>query len=64
MTTAADTYAMRHATALDLLAKLQQAIENMPEPESMHGNWGYVGNISHINGQLRELLDFVGGDDA
>jgi hypothetical protein len=64
MTTAADTYAMGHATALDLLAKLQQAIEDMPEPDSINGDWGYAGNMSHINGQLRELLAFAGGNDA
>jgi hypothetical protein len=64
MTTAADTYAMGHATALDLLTKLQQAIEDMPEPESINGDWGYAGNMSYINGQLRELLAFAGDDDA
>jgi hypothetical protein len=64
MTTAADTYAMYHATALDLLAKLQQVIEDMPEPESINGNWGYAGNMGHINGQLRELLAFASGTNA
>ena len=55
---------MGHATALALLAELQQAIEDMPEPESINGNWGYAGSMSHINGQLRELLAFAGGKDA
>jgi hypothetical protein len=64
MTTAADTYAMGHAAALDLLAKLQQAIEDMPEPESIKGDWGYAGSMSYINGQLRELIAFAGGNDA
>ena len=64
MTTACDQYAMCHATALALLAELQQAIEDMPEPESINGNWGYAGSMSHINGQLRELLAFAGGKDA
>jgi len=36
----------------------------MPEPDSINGDWGYAGNMSHINGQLRELLAFVSGDDA
>ena len=64
MTTASDQYTMGHATALALLAELQQAIEDMPEPESINGNWGYAGSMSHINGQLRELLAFAGGKDA
>jgi hypothetical protein len=64
MTTAADQYTIGHSAALSLLAQLQQAIEDMPNPESINGNWGYAGNMSYINGQLRELLAFVGGKDA
>jgi len=64
MTTAAETYAMGHATAMALLAQLQEAIQDMPEPDSINGNWGYAGNMSHINGQLRELLAFASGNDA
>ena len=64
MTTASDQYAMSHATALALLAELQQAIEDMPNPESINGNWGYAGSMSHVNGQLRDLLAFAGGKDA
>jgi hypothetical protein len=62
--TATTEYAKGHATALALLAQLQQAIEDMPEPESINGNWGYAGSMSHINGQLREVLDFASGKDA
>ena len=61
MATAADTYAMGHAAALALLTQLQQAIQDMPEPESINGDWGYAGNMSYINGQLRELLAFTSG---
>jgi hypothetical protein len=64
MATAATEYAKGHAAALELLAQLQQAVEDMPEPDSINGDWGYAGNMSHINGQLRELLAFVGGSDA
>jgi hypothetical protein len=64
MATAATEYAKGHAAALQLLAQLQQAVEDMPEPDSINGDWGYAGNMSHINGQLRELLAFVGGSDA
>ena len=62
--TATTEYAKGHATALALLAQLQQAIEDMPEPESINGNWGYAGSMSHINSQLRELIAFAGGKDA
>lgn len=62
--TASNQYAIGHAAALSLLADLQQAIEDMPEPESVNGDWGYAGNMSHINGQLRELLAFASGKDA
>jgi hypothetical protein len=62
--TATTEYAKGHATALALLAQLQQTVKDMPEPESINGDWGYAGNMSYINGQLRELLAFVGGKDA
>ena len=64
MATAATEYAKGHAAALELLAQLQQAVEDMPEPDLINGDWGYAGNMSHINGQLRELLAFAGGSDA
>ena len=64
MTTAADQYAIGHSAAMGILAQLQQAIEDMPDPESINGDWGYAGNMSYINGQLRELLAFAGGHDA
>ena len=64
MTAAANEYARGHATALNLLAELHEAIEDMPDPESIKGNWGYAGSMSYINGQLRELLAFARGSDA
>ena len=60
-TTAADEYIKGHAAALALLAQLQQAVEDMPDPDSINGNLGYAGSMSHINGELRELLRFVEG---
>jgi hypothetical protein len=61
MTTAADQYAIGHAAALQLLTQLQEAVQDMPDPESINGNWGYAGNMSYINGQLNELLAFASG---
>ena len=58
---APDTYAARHAEALALIDSLRDLIEDMPEPESDGINWGHVGSMGHINGQLRELLGFVEG---
>ena len=62
--TATTKYAKGHAAALALLAQLQQTVEDMPEPDSINGNWGYAGSMSHINSQLRDLLAFAGGKDA
>jgi hypothetical protein len=59
---AEDQYAVGHATALGLLDTLQQAIENMPNPESINGNWGYAGTMEEINSQLRNLLSFTTGE--
>jgi hypothetical protein len=56
-----DEYAARHAEALALIDSLRDLIEDMPEPESDGINWGHVGSMGHINGQLRELLGFVEG---
>jgi hypothetical protein len=64
MTTAEIEYAKGHAAALELLAQLQDSIEDMPEPESINGNWGHAGNMSYINGQLRELLAFASGKNT
>jgi hypothetical protein len=64
MTTAADTYAVRHANALALLANLKGAIEDMPEPDSINGDWGYAGSMNHICAQLSELLASAGGNHA
>jgi hypothetical protein len=64
MATAADQYTISHAAALSLIAELQQAIEDMPDPESINGDWGYAGSMTHINDQLRGLLAFVGNDNA
>ena len=61
---AANEYAKGHAMAMALLADLQQAIEDMPNPESISGNWGYAGSMNHINSKLREVLAFAGGGDA
>lgn len=60
-TSLSNSYVAGHATALDLLARLQEAIQDMPEPEADGVNWGHVGSLSHINGQLRDLLAFANG---
>lgn len=60
MNRASDAYATEHAEALALLAQLQQAIEDMPKPESPGINWGHAGSMNRVNSQLRELLGFVG----
>jgi len=64
MITAENQYAINHARALELLAQLQQAVEDMPDPESINGNWGYAGNMCYINGQLHELITFAGYGNA
>ncbi len=56
-----DEYCAQHAEALALIDSLRDLIEDMPEPESPGINWGHVGSMGHINGQLRELLGFVEG---
>lgn len=62
--TATTEYAKGHAAALALLAQLQQTVEDMPEPDSINGDWGYAFNMTHINNHLRDLLSFAGGKDA
>jgi hypothetical protein len=64
MASAATEYAKGHEAALALLAQLRQSVEDMPEPDSINGNWEYAGNMSYINGQLRELLAIVGSTNA
>lgn len=54
--TAEDAYIIRHAEALELLARLQEKVENMPAPDATI-HWGHVGDVGHIVEKLEELLD-------
>jgi hypothetical protein len=64
-TTIAAEYVKGHAAALELLASLQEAIENMPAPGSNQPiTWGHVGSLAEFNHQLRNANAFITGTDA
>lgn len=60
--TAQDAYLEYHAEALGLLEGLQQALFDLPAPDSEIAiNWAHVGTVVELKRQLAEALAFVGG---
>jgi hypothetical protein len=37
------------------MAQFQQQAEAKPD------NWGYAGSVAHVNAQMREIIEFIGG---
>jgi hypothetical protein len=46
-----------------LLERVKELLFAMPAPgnEEHPIHWGHVGNITHVNGQLSELIAFLDG---
>jgi hypothetical protein len=56
-------YENAHLVAQDLLERVKELLFDMPAPgnEEHPIHWGHVGNITHVNGQLSELIAFLDG---
>jgi hypothetical protein len=65
MTPAEIAYAKQHAAAAALLAQLQEALFDLPAPDSdTKIDWSHVGSLAEINRQLKETFDFMAGTNA
>lgn len=57
-----DAYVQRHASAIALLQSIQGKLMDMPAPDGdVQINWAHVGSVAHVDEQLKEILQFLGG---
>jgi hypothetical protein len=60
MSTAKETYLTRYAEIVIFLENLQRNLKKHSEDfNNEAGNWGYVGDLGHIQEVLTSLGDFV-----
>ena len=55
---AQDAYAAAHAEAYHLASRIIEHLENVPAPDQ-ETNWGHVGNLQALIGDLRRALNIV-----
>jgi len=61
-TAALKAYAAAQAESEQLLGRLAKALtDHAAKAQAAPTNWGYAGDINHLNDQLRECLAAVGG---
>jgi hypothetical protein len=58
-----NVYENTHLKAQALLEEIRELILQMPNGELQRLDWGHVGDITHIAGQLTEVRDFLAGDN-
>ena len=59
---AQDAYTAAHATAMELIAQIQHAVEDMDAPsDAIH--WGHVGDANEINSRMARVLCFLSGTE-
>ena len=60
--TAEETYLKQHTQAAGLLEELQEALFDLPAPDSeVPINWAHVGTVTEVRKQLEETLAFLKG---
>ena len=55
-------YVESHATIMHYLDRIQNLVQDMPEPESDYLNWAHLGSMNQVRDDLREIVEFLGGD--
>lgn len=55
-------YENGHLIARDLLERIGEMLQDMPAPDNEHRpiNWSNVGDISHVNHLLSQVVEFLG----
>jgi hypothetical protein len=60
---AESAYTIAHSQVLELLAELQDYVEDKPAPsEENRIDWGHVGDLNYLKGKLEELTEGFGLD--
>jgi len=60
--TAEDSYVTEYLRAQDLLAGIEEYLQDLPAPsDDFHPHWGHVGDLREINRQLEVIIDFMSG---
>ena len=62
--TVQDQYVTWHNLCLERLEQLQQAMFDLPAPDSdVEIDWGHVGSVTEIANQLEQTLAFTTGGE-
>jgi acyl-homoserine lactone acylase PvdQ len=55
-------YVDEQNTAAELIAQLTKALaEHKAEFNNENWNWGYHGDLQHVNAELKEIVNFITG---
>ncbi len=61
--TAEDAYVTEYLRAQDLLAGIEEYLQDLPAPtDDFHPHWGHVGDIQEVNRRLQQVVDFLSAD--
>ncbi len=61
---AESAYIAEHAKAHTMLEEIRQLLSDQPAPESETTiHWGHVGDLGHVNELLKQVRDFLGGNE-
>ena len=57
-------YENAHLVAQDLIVRISELLFDMPAPDNEENpiHWGHVGDLSHINKQLSEVIEFLSNE--
>ncbi len=58
-------YENAHLVAQDLVERIRELLTDMPAPGNDEHpiHWGHVGDITHVNAQLSDLVAFLDGSN-
>ncbi|MEZ6097155.1 MAG: hypothetical protein R3C03_23520 [Pirellulaceae bacterium] len=58
-------YENAHLVAQDLVERIKELLTDMPAPGNDEHpiHWGHVGDITHVNAQLSDLVAFLDGSN-
>jgi hypothetical protein len=52
-------YAAKHNSVLNLLAQINQAVEDLPEPETDKLTWADHGELCRLETDLSDILEYL-----
>lgn len=58
--TAEDAYVTEYLRAQDLLAGIEEHLQDLPAPtDEFQPQWSHVGDLKEVNRMLQEIIDFM-----